>query len=131
MEKASPKTLEETIREKFATGYDPIKLDVHARAINEANIEVKIAGHTYSVVDNNISLIEKKSAEFVGPQQPAEEIPADPAHPVNGGDSGNPEENAPVGNDPDTTEEAKTNSSGDMGAPDSDVTTSDAGTSGE
>lgn len=43
------KTIEQTLRDKFATGYDPVQLAVSARAINEENLEVTIEGISYSV----------------------------------------------------------------------------------
>lgn len=53
------KTTEDTLRDLFKTGYDPVKVDVHARGINEDNLEVSIAGHKYSVKGNQIICLDK------------------------------------------------------------------------
>ena len=81
------KTLEDTLREKFKTGYDPVNVKVKMKAMNEENLEVSIEGVSYSIVDNAVSEIAKKSAAV--PAEPeaekTPELPEDPAHPVNGG----------------------------------------------
>lgn len=51
------KTLEQHIRDLLATGYDPVKIEVHARALNEANIEVSMAGQKYSIKGNSVTHI--------------------------------------------------------------------------
>lgn len=51
------KTLEQTLRDKIATGYDPVQLSVAVRAVNEANVEVSIEGVKYSVTGNDVSHI--------------------------------------------------------------------------
>lgn len=86
MNKNPEKTLEDVVREKFATGYDPIKLQASLKQNNEENLVITIEGKTFSLRDNTLSLIEKKShaapttgTDKEGPPAP----PADPEHPVN------------------------------------------------
>ncbi len=50
-------TLEQVIREKLATGYDPVQLAVSARGINEENIEVTIEGFPFSIKGNEVSTL--------------------------------------------------------------------------
>lgn len=50
-------TLEQVIREKLSTGYDPIQLAVSARSINEENVEVTIEGFPFSVKGNDVSTL--------------------------------------------------------------------------
>lgn len=51
------KTLETIVRDKLSTGYDPVKLEVSARGINEGNIEVAIEGIKYSITGNRVQEI--------------------------------------------------------------------------
>lgn len=69
--KQQAKTLETTLREKIATGYDPVTLNVAVRAVNEENIEVSIEGQKYSVRGNTVSEVRGRgfqpaSTETVG-----------------------------------------------------------------
>jgi hypothetical protein len=86
-------TLEETLRDKFKTGYDPVNVKVKMKAMNEENLEVSIEGIAYSIVDNTVSAIEKKSV-VPAEAETTPELPEDPAHPVNGGSVANPAEGA-------------------------------------
>lgn len=51
------KTIEEKLRDKFATGYDPVELKVSAKGINDENLEVTIEGQPYSVKGNTVSFL--------------------------------------------------------------------------
>ena len=68
-------TLEETIREKLATGYDPVTLSVSAKGVNEANIEVDIEGISYSVVGNDVKQLGGETS--ASGDTPAEEATQD------------------------------------------------------
>jgi len=58
------KTLEATLREKIATGYDPVTLNVGVRSVNEENLEVLIEGVKFSVNGNTVTQIyNKKDAD--------------------------------------------------------------------
>lgn len=86
-----PKTLETTLREKIATGYDPITISVSPRDINQENITVTIEGVLYSISGNDVSnltprLVEPAAdaevstpaSEPVDESQPAETAPLTP-----------------------------------------------------
>lgn len=62
--KPEQKNLELIMREKFATGYDPIKLQVKMKSSNDENLEVSIEGIAYSVRNNHMVLIEKKGGHL-------------------------------------------------------------------
>lgn len=51
------KTLENIMREKFATGFDPVTLRVSPRGLNEESIEVVIEELKYIVKGNDLSYI--------------------------------------------------------------------------
>lgn len=61
----APAPLEDIVRDKFATGYDPITLNVSARAMNENNVEVFIEGKLYSISGNNVVYVDKKGKVVV------------------------------------------------------------------
>lgn len=68
---AANKTLEDIIREKFNTGYDPVTLSVKAKSINEENLEVLIEGIRYNVKGNHV-----ESFENLTPSQQQEAVQA-------------------------------------------------------
>lgn len=65
--KQQAKTLETTLREKIATGYDPVTLNVAVRAVNEENVEVAIEGVKYSVRGNVVSEFRTRDSAPVEP----------------------------------------------------------------
>lgn len=64
-------TLEQVIREKLSTGYDPIQLAVSARSINEENVEVTIEGFPFSVKGNDVSTLGRPAHEGATEIEPA------------------------------------------------------------
>ena len=65
------KDLFELIKDKLATGYDPVTVNVSARAINEENLEVTIEGKgPYSIKGNTISYIGGQAARAGAEEAP-------------------------------------------------------------
>jgi len=75
--KQQAKTLETTLREKIATGYDPVTLNVAVRAVNEENIEVSIEGQKYSVRGNTVSEVHGRGQDHVPTEPVGEALPED------------------------------------------------------
>ena len=128
------KTTEQTLRDLFATGYDPVKLEVYARGINESNLEVSIAGQKYSVKGNEISLIGAgKVAEPVNatPQDGNTNSPkSDPAAAGEGSVAGS-EDTAVAGGNPEETVHAGTPVGAEHSAPADDAGAAEAGQAGD
>lgn len=86
------KTLEDTLREKFKTGYDPVNVKVKMKAMNEENLEVSIEGIAFSIVDNSVVEIVKKSAAVPAETAPAAGEDSTPPAP----DTAPPSEGSPI-----------------------------------
>ena len=94
------KTLEEIIREKLATGYDPVTLELKSSETNEENIVATIDGLPFSIRANTVSFVGKTPVLDEAEEDPnptpagldvgVPPLPEDPNHPINEGGVENP-----------------------------------------
>lgn len=85
MNKDNQKTLEDVVRDKIATGYDPIKLQAKVKSNNEENVELIIEGQTYSIRGNAVTHVGKRASVEGG--NAGEQVNTNPVGKSDGGDS--------------------------------------------
>lgn len=98
-----PVTVEEMLRTKAATGYDPVQVMVGIRGVNENDVVIAIAGARYSVKGNHVVLLEDGAAPVAEPT--AEEGNTNSPQSEPAADAGNAEAGAAGGGEGALTEE--------------------------